>query len=74
MQKWSRYRAVGYMVGRGLAFGCGPDELYPRQASDLRKYQINVDMVKHPTVAAIDDRPASLIRALPLFVTVMRYT
>ena len=56
MQKWIRYRSVGYMVGRGLGWGCGVDELYPKQASDLGKYLVNVDMVRHAALSVCDDQ------------------
>lgn len=56
MQNWIRFRSVGYLVGKGLSFGCGDYDIFPKQAADIGKYLISVDVVRHPLVNAIDDK------------------
>jgi len=54
-QTWVRYRSVGYLTGRGLAFGVG-DDIFPRVAIAPGKFSLNVDLLPSPTVSIVDGR------------------
>lgn len=54
-QDWVRFRSVGYLTGRGLAFGVG-DDIFPRVATAPGKFSLNVDLMPHPNVSVCDGR------------------
>lgn len=51
---WARFRAVGYLRGRGISFGVGSDPIYPQLAIDGGKYSLNVDFQRLPGVDIVD--------------------
>lgn len=51
---WARFRAVGYLRGRGISFGVGPAPIYPELAIDNGKYSLNFDIGRVPGVDIVD--------------------
>lgn len=54
-QSWVRFRSVGYLTGRGLAYGVG-DDIFPRVAIAPGKFSLNIDLLPNPNVAVCDGR------------------
>lgn len=54
-QAWVRFRSVGYLTGRGLAFGVG-DDIFPRVATAPGKFSLNMDILPSPNVTVCDGR------------------
>jgi ADP-heptose:LPS heptosyltransferase len=54
-QTWVRYRSIGYLTGRGLAFGVG-DDIFPRVAIAPGKFSLNVDILPNPNISVCDGR------------------
>lgn len=52
---WVRYRSVGYMTGRGLAFGVG-SSILPRAANAPGKFAINMELLPTPNATMCDGR------------------
>lgn len=46
--RWIPYHVVGYLHGRGVVFGCGPDNILPHEASTPKNYNILMDATKTP--------------------------
>lgn len=58
--RWIRYRACGYLRGKGISWGTGTDPIFPPQAMDGGKYSIGVDTVR-ATYTHILDTDVSII-------------
>lgn len=54
-QDWVRFRSIGYLTGRGLAFGVG-DDIFPRVATAPGKFSLNMDLLPNPNVTVCDGR------------------
>lgn len=54
-QGWVRFRSIGYLTGRGLAFGVG-DDLFPKVALAPGKFSLNTDLLPNPNVTVCDGR------------------
>lgn len=52
--RWVRYRSIGYLKGKGLSFGAGPEPIVPKASLDSGKYSINFDVTKGPGIEAVD--------------------
>lgn len=50
-----RFLAAGYLKGRGLSFGAGPEPIVPAAAIDPHKFSLSVDVVKHATLDVCDN-------------------
>lgn len=53
--RWVRYRSVGYLLGRGLAFGIGVD-LFPKSAIAPGKFSLVTDILPNPNISVCDGR------------------
>lgn len=53
--RWVRYRAVGYLLDRGLSVGVGVD-LFPRSAIAPGKFSLVTDILPNPHISVCDGR------------------
>lgn len=52
---WVRFRSAGYLRGKGLSYGVGPDHIFPDAARAQGKYSLAFDNVPYPNLDICDE-------------------
>lgn len=52
---WVRFRSAGYLRGRGLSFGVGPEHIFPDAAIAPGKFSLAVDTAQYPNLDICDE-------------------
>lgn len=54
---WVRHRAAGYLRGKGLSFGVGPEHIFPDLAVAPGKFSLAYDSAHYPNLDICDETP-----------------